>query len=452
MLSAIRQAVLKHHMLQPGDKAICGVSGGPDSMALLHALMMLQKEIGHMVIAAHLDHGLRPESPEEATFVKEFCGRHGIPFFMEKADIASMADLAHISLEDAGRRARYSFFNRILEEQHASRIAVGHQMQDNAETILWNLMRGSGLNGLCGIRPVQGYIIRPLLFTSREEIVEYLHVNHIPFVNDSSNDTFDYTRNRIRHTLLPVMGQFNANLYGTLSRMALILADDERTLDEATCPVYNTAVTKQGEGLRIRIDPVANAPRAIARRVIRRAVEDICGLKDLTSAQVEAVLDLKDLQPGSCADIHSGLIARREFDTISILKPAAAETRGETPLNLEGVTEATDFHCLFTCSPIAGLPEDLKCHPEHYEYFDADLFPKDAVVRGRREGDRIRPLGCGQMKLKKYLSQKKIPRWDREDIPVIAHGQDILWAAGYGISDTVKVGRDTKRIIRITFN
>lgn len=451
MLEAIGQTIKKYNMIAPGDKVVCGVSGGPDSMALLHVLLALRKESDHSILVAHLDHGLREESLGEAEFVRDYCQRHGIPFFMEKADITSMAEEEHISLEDAGRRARYGLFNRILEEQQATRIAVGHQMQDNAETVLWNLMRGSGLNGLCGIRPVQGNIIRPLLFTSREEIMAYLDMNHIPYVTDSSNETCEYTRNRIRHTLLPAMEQFNPNIHGTLSRMAQTLVDDEQVLEEITDSYYNKAVApNDGYGIHIHLATLHDAPRAVARRIIRKAVESICGLKDLTSTQVESVLELVDLQAGSCADIHGGVVARRGFESIEILKPENPEAREETLLNLEGETDAPDFNCRFICTRLDGIPDDLKNHPEHYQYFDADLFPHDAVVRSRREGDKIKPLGCGHMKLKKYLSQKKIPRWDREDIPVIASGQNILWAVGYGISDDVRIGKETARILRIT--
>lgn len=452
MLEAVRRIIKQYNMLDAGDKVVCGVSGGSDSMALLHVLQSLQGEFGHAVLAAHLDHGLRPESAAEAAFVQSYCTAHDIPFFFEKADIAGIAKREHISKEEAGRRVRYNLFNRIAQEQCAAKIAVGHQLQDNAETVLFNLMRGSGLGGLGGIRPVQGNLIRPLLFIERDEILQYLKDHDIPFVRDESNESEEYTRNRIRHKLIPMMQQYNPNLCKTLSRMANMLAEDEEALRGMTDSYYRKAASHaEGGSIRLSLKELVSAPKAISRRIIRKAVESICGLKDLTGVQVDAVLELSALQPGSQADIHDGLVARRGFEDITILMPNLLNPHREIPLRLEGETGATDFGCRFVCTLIQEIPADLKNHNLLYEYFDADLFPQDAIIRSRREGDRIKPLGCGHMKLKKYLSEKKIPRWDREDIPVIALGQDILWAVGCGINDDVKVCKDTKRIMRIDY-
>ncbi|MDP2891977.1 MAG: tRNA lysidine(34) synthetase TilS [Bacillota bacterium] len=452
MIEKVRKTIKEYAMLRRGQKAVCGVSGGPDSMALLTCLHQLGKEAGFSVIAAHLDHAIRTGSGKDAELVKSYCMKLGVPFFYERVDVANAAREQGIGIEEAGRQERYGFFNRLLRKEKADRIAVGHTMDDNAETVLMNLMRGSGTAGLRGIRPVQGNIIRPLLFIEKKEILEYLKENGIPYAIDETNLSLDYTRNRVRNVLLPAMQQFNPGICATLSRCAKSISDDEGLLQLLTDAFYDTCAKNTETGIALEIAQLKRAHPALGKRVVREAAARLACLKDLVSANVDDVLGLLGSRAGSIIDLPAGLVARRGFSRIELSRDAGTgQNYGEIALNIPGLTQAPGFGCAFCAEVLEDVPADLKSHAKDTEYFDFDVLPKDAVIRARREGDRIRPLGCGGMKLKKYLSERRVERWNRDKIPLVASGPEVIWAVGLGISDKAKVTSGTCRFLKISY-
>ena len=207
MLAKVLQYIKEHNLITPGDLLVAGISGGPDSMALLHILLQLRPRLNFELVAAHLNHGLRPEAAAEEEFVRDYCQARQVPFYSRRVDIEEIAVRDKKSVEEAGRNCRYQYFNELVAQLGGTRIATAHHRDDNAETVLLNIIRGSGIKGLRGIRPVNGIIIRPLLCVDKNEIETYLAENSVKYCIDLSNYSTDYLRNRIRHNLLPLLEQ-----------------------------------------------------------------------------------------------------------------------------------------------------------------------------------------------------------------------------------------------------
>jgi tRNA(Ile)-lysidine synthase len=448
----IRNTIKQYAMLGPGQKAVCGVSGGPDSMTLLSILHRLSEEEGFTLHAAYLDHGLRPSAAAEGDLAADYCLKLGVPFSRGYADIARLSQQQRTGIEEAGRQARYAFLRSEMVRVGASKIAVGHQLEDNAETVLMNLMRGSGTAGLCGIQPLQGDIIRPLLFTSRKEILDYAEHNHVPFITDESNLNDEFTRNRVRHTLIPAMKTFNPEVTAAIARCARTVSDDEDLLRRLTESFFDACVKVTQNGLSIDAKRLGEAHPALARRTVREAAARLTGPGDFQSVNVDHILHLGGLKPGSSADLPGGLRARRGFASIDLQRaegPAAGIP--ETPLQIPGTTHV-DGWGHFQADIIHERPGELDGRLRGEAYFDHDDFPQNVVIRSRRDGDIIRPLGGGSMKLKKYLSQRKIEPWERNTLAMLACGAQILWVPGMDLSDNVKIKETTRNFLRVTYH
>ncbi len=412
ILNVIKSAVKEYDLIEKGDSVLVGLSGGADSVCLTHALCVLSGELGITVYAAHLNHGIRgAEADRDENFVKNFAKSLGIKCFAEKADIPQLSREMGISEETAGRKFRYEFFDKLCEQYNITKIATAHNKNDNAETILMNFMRGSAVAGLCGIPPRRGNIIRPLLCADRAQIERYCADNALMYVTDSTNGDDGYTRNKIRHTLLPLIEkEFNSNFINTAADNASIFKEDSDYLESAAKERY---LLLAGDG-KISASALLNEPPSMARRVVRYMLRDVYGgLGNVTSGYVRDVLSLAAKQSGAKIVLPNDVTARNEYGTLVIergaraVKPFCAEVkRGETVFIKE-------------ISKTVTVTEAVKRQNDGAVYLacgDNDRI----VIRSRREGDKFYPNGMtGGKKLKEYFINEKIPKEKRNSVPVI---------------------------------
>lgn len=422
----------------PGCRVGVAVSGGVDSMVLLHCLCKLHEELNIEITAYHMEHGIRAESESDMRFVMVQGEKCSVQCVIEQADVPKLAAEQHVSVETAARDARYAF----LDKQDVDFMVTAHQQDDMAETVLMNLLRGSGLAGLCGIPERRGKYIRPLLKVSRKEIEAYARESGVEYVQDLTNNDTGYTRNYVRHELLPRMAQVNANAVGNIARAAALLAEDEEAL--AGYARRSGCIEDGPEGAQADIEKLKMLMPAVQKRVLRQLAEAHCGLVDIESVHVDAMLDLALRgDSGKRADIGGGYFAAVVYGKL-IIGRAVKKRYNDVFEVLPGSLEFGGWD--FEIKPFEGEPK----FGSGVEFFDADAIG-GAVFRHRREGDVIAPLGmAGTKRLSDYLSDRKVPLHQRDELVVLAHGSEVFWIVGVGVSDKSRV-KPGAEIIKISF-
>ena len=402
MLNKLLRFVREQHMLSAGDEVVCAVSGGADSVALLFAMYLLAPKLQITVKAAHFNHGLRgAESDRDEEFVKVFCSQYDIPVVVGRGEIKA----GKKGLEASAREARYAFFAAL-----SGKIATAHTADDNAETVLMHMIRGSGLKGLGGITPVRGNVIRPMLCITRREVLEFLEEYHLSYVQDSSNDTDAFLRNRLRHHVMPQLIAENPQLAVNLSAAAMRLREDERYLSFQASTHY----TEKVEELR-------KMPQPIRRRVIAGFLSNN-GVKEPSAEQIESAENLLFASRSTAVVQYAGgvRIGRRDGRLVRVFDECGFE---QMNISCPGEVELPQLGIRITCVP-AHAPE-LK----------TDSFTVQPAgqltVRPRCSGDSMR-LSGGTKTLKKLFIDKKIPSYKRSCIPVIADESGVLGVWGIG--------------------
>lgn len=443
--------IKKNHMLHPGDRVVVGVSGGADSVCLLHLLWCLRKELQIELCAVHVHHGLRGgEADRDARFTKELCKNLGVPCEVVEIHADAEAREQGISVEEAGRNARY----RILEEKAGCwekeispvKIAVAHHGDDSAETILHNLCRGSGLKGLSGISPVRGRIIRPLLWVSRKEIIEYLKSEKLTYTEDSTNSTNDYTRNKIRNMILPLItSEVNEQAVKNILRAGELLSGANCYFEkmacewlERFCPLWEPLPTVELPILELPIAELQKEETLIQGYILREAFKKMdCPLKDVTGKHIEDILSLLSKQTGKRVELPHGISAERRYKHLRL-------SWGEVQLKISEEVLPTVNTKIF---PYNKQEEILK--NQYTKWFDYDKIRDALSVRHRQTGDFIMLPGGKRKTVKAYMIDEKIPVGRRADIPLLAEGGHILWIMGYRISEYYKITDDTKNILEV---
>lgn len=467
----------EHRMIQPGDRVILGVSGGADSVCLLFLLLEYSKKVPFSMTAVHVNHGIRQDAGEDAAFVEELCREREIPFFLKKENVSRMAAREGLSEEDAGRRLRYDAFREAAERFGGSKIAVAHNSNDRAETMLFCLFRGSGLKGLCSIAPVREdwshsrlQVIRPILCLERQEVEEYLKVRGIPFCRDSTNQGDDYARNRIRHHILPYAEQqISSGVVGHMYRTADILTEEEDYLAGQTrealarCAVFSREASRSLWRAVVETEEFLKEHTALQKRMILALAKELSPTgRDISMTHVEDVLKLFQGAGSRRVDLPMGLQARREYTKVILERsramcPAQKEPfRKQVFLPVEGGrmvrAELGSLGCM-EFSVISGENCAEVPRNKYTKWFDYDKIKESLTVRCRLTGDFLTiGDGSGHMihkSLKDYMVTEKIPREIRNSVPLLAEGSHVLWLAGYRISEYYKVCRNTKRILQV---
>ncbi|MCD8347848.1 MAG: tRNA lysidine(34) synthetase TilS [Lachnospiraceae bacterium] len=481
MRKHIFQVIEKYHMIEPGMRVIAGVSGGADSVCLLSILARYRLEVPFTLLAVHVEHGLRgQESLEDAEFVEQLCGKLSVPCRVVHAQVRQRVREEKLSCEEAGRAERYRIFHETAKEWGAERIAVAHNQNDQAETVLWNLARGSGLQGLGGIRPVQGDIIRPLLFTERREIEAYLYREGLSWRTDRTNLEADFTRNRIRLHLLPQMeeelnGQAGRHIAEAAGRLREIQDYIDKKADEAAarCLRENaipfSAASLKAAPLEVRTAlPAGKAPSVwilleyynkeetlIREELLKRALRKCGGMKDVGAVHLEMLERLAGMDCGKSCDLPGGIRAVREEGILRFLKrnPEPEESGSERILPVPGCVSYCGF-CVTTelTENTPGLKKDILEEKKYTKWLSYDTITGSLLLRTRKTGDYlVINADGGTKKLKDFFIDQKIPREMRDQILLLADGSHILWVVGWRISEAAKVTDTTERVMKIQF-
>lgn len=455
MLNLINQVfsyIQKHEMLRENDNILVGVSGGPDSITLLHILWMLKDKLKISLYVAHLNHLLRgDDAAEDALLVQKFAREYNLPCFVESIDIRSLQKQTGLCLQEAARVVRFEFFERLSRRFQIQKVALGHHADDLAETILYNLLRGSGPDGLKGISPVRGVYIRPLLEVRRCQIEDHCLNNSLPTRQDLSNLKLIYTRNRIRLTLLPLLErEYNPRLVNALVRLGNICREENDYLEQLTQEAYRKVAEEKNEGEVILFKPLFLAqPPPLKRRVLRLAWRRVSGeAKEISYDHVERLLKmLQDRPSGGALDLPGGIKAQKETYGIRLFKRRSPQVvqSFECCLTVPGITSLPWLgqEILADLIPAEKAPPYNKISPRE-ALIDYSLVKSPLLVRQRREGDVFKPLGLGgTMKLKKFLIDQKIPRERRDLLPLVVAGEEIIWVGGLRLAERLKVTEKT---------
>ncbi len=454
--------------VEPGSRLLVGVSGGPDSICLLHSLCRLNYEI----VVAHLDHQLRPESTEDAEYVQEFAVSKNLTFTSSKVDTLAYAQSHALSIEEAARELRYNFLFQQAKEFKVKAVLVAHTADDQIETVLMHLLRGSGLAGLGGMpwRRITPWnddipLVRPFLGMWRKEVLDYCEQNDLQPRFDLSNLDTIHFRNRLRHELIPFLQSYNPNIQRLLWQMVQTLQADREVLESVTEIAWKDCLAEQGEGhVGLWLNLFLEFPLGLQRGLIRRAIAQLRpGLRDIGFDAVEKTLSFIQSPPASRqADLVAGVRCMIEPDRILLadwldqgLNPDWPQMLGEeTDLPL---TKELDIGrgWVFHAEPLAvgdQFNEEIYCNRDPFiAYIDADTLFSEISIRTRKPADRFSPLGMdgGSLKLADFMINEKLPRRARKNWPLICAGEQIVWVPGFRIGHQFRVRTDSKKIIQI---
>lgn len=473
MFQKVLSYVNQHGMLLQGDKVVAGVSGGVDSVCLLFVLQKMLENLGGSLYVAHVNHGLRGEEADrDEEFVRRLCVQRQIPFYAEKVSLREIARERKMTEEEAGRAVRYAFFRQVVKETGASKIAVGHNANDNAETLLFHLIRGSGIKGLGGILPVQGEVIRPLLCVKREEIEKFAEENGLDFCMDKTNLEDTYTRNRIRHKLLPIMEEINPGAVEAIGRAAGACAEAGRFLETEGKEAFAefAECEKAGRRVKIRKEAFEKLSLVVVKELLLEAFPAVSGSrKDMERVHMEGLLALQKKGTGKYMNLPGNVQAENQYGDLLLYKkeknmqvpekalPFQQEMKAEmVEWTLPGGSEEgkillPDGACIWYI--IENYEKNMKIPKNRYtKWLDCDIIKNTLHFRTRRSGDWIQVLAeGGRKKLKEYLVNEKIPRGERDSLMLLAEGDEILWVPGYRLSEKVKVKENTKRVLKLTY-
>lgn len=456
MQKKVLEFMEQHHMTEKGERILAAVSGGADSICLLLVLSRLRTEKQYELCVVHVEHGIRGvESEKDAEFVENFCKEHKIPCKVYHCKAEKYAREHKMTVEEGARELRYGYFQEAAKEFQADKIAVAHNQNDCAETILFHLARGTGLKGLCGILPVRENIIRPLLCVERKEIEAYLKEQEQEYCIDKTNAELEYTRNRIRHQVLPVLAEINSQAVAHMNQTAAMAVELEELMQQLTEEARERCICKEEVGIFIS-QKLQSEKKMIQKNLLHRVLTEAAGCsRDISNVHIQQVLELLEKQVGKKVNLPYQLEAERTYEGIRIQK--AKESIVENML--QKVWEIVPGETLEI--PEYGYRIQTRILEENFgsqeipqkmytKWLDYDKIKGSMLLRTRREKDYfvINTQG-GRKKLKKYLIEEKIPREQRDKLLLLADETHLIWAVGYHIGEDVKVTEHTRRILEI---
>jgi len=449
--------ISKNRRLEHGDRVVVALSGGPDSVCLLDILYRLQDPFGIDLVVAHFDHGLRPSEDESETqFVGSMAKSLDLPFETKRAGAVLRA--GDSSLEERAREARYQFLEEVREEVQAQKIALGHNLNDQAETVLMRLLRGSGPSGLAGIPPYRDdKVIRPLIELRREEIEGYLGTRGLQYVSDPSNLDTRLLRNRIRLELLPQLKKYQPKIMELLGQTAEIMRTDDVWLEEEAEVWINEVAEKGANGkVSIPLSPFAALPEALKARVIRQALRRAGGnLRRVGFRHVEAINRVAaGERPQARVDLPNGVTARRVYDNLVFSKKDAEVAQGFCySLGGPGESYLESLECTIILEEMEKVILPNMGASPWIAFLDAGRITYPLMIRNFRPGDRFVPLGMGgHRKLKDFFIDLKVPSEIRKRIPILTCKDTLLWVCGLRIDDHFKVTSETRRVLKISID
>lgn len=459
MIEFVKEYITRHELLDKNDTVLIGVSGGPDSIALLHILWRLKQEYSLKLHVAHLNHMFRgDEARADAEFVRQLCQRLEVPCTLGEENVPAFVAKNRMSAEEGARYLRYRFFSQLATKIHATKIGLGHHADDQAETILLNLLRGSGLKGLAGMKPKRNMYIRPLLGVTRAEIEEYLEINNLPSRIDSSNLEPIYTRNEIRLKLIPLLkDRYNPNLVNNLNQLSEILRPEDDYLERITNETFKAYVNVQGNQLSISKKTFMELPLALRRRLLRLMFQTLAGRE--ANLTFKTVVRMEKFLEQANYDKNLGLpleiVLKNKLGIIILSKPQAFNVQEEFNMPLEVPGSVVLPNNSYLTAKVLLSPEEWQYYRKadfNEAYLDWDLIKLPLTVRNRKPGDAFFPLGLNcKKKVKDFFIDQKIPLWERNFIPLVTDSESrIIWVGGCRIDERVKISSATKRVLYLS--
>ena len=455
----VRRTIEKYSMFSRGDRVVVAVSGGPDSVALLHILDALKEVYGIKLQAAYLEHGLRgEESVEDMRFVEALCESLSIPLTTESEDVGEMARAGGLSVEAAARKARYAFLEKVLAETGSKKIATGHSANDQAETVLINLMRGAGLAGLSGMKPaMEDGVVRPLIEARSSEIMAYLEQKKISYRTDSSNADTRFERNRVRRELIPFIEEkFNPSIVDSLARTASVFSMVYDFFKQEVDKSMRTAVKTQEGRVTLNLELFNPYPEIVKLFTFHRILRSLEDDEQVISYDtLSALLNVADKsRSGSRIDIGAGIVALKEFQSIVIGRDLALYEPYEVQLNVPGETTIESAGYVYRAEVLKekpGTPDVYKSGES--AYFDFNELTLPLVARNWREGDKFVPFGLkGSKKVHDVFIDEKVPISERTMIPLVSDADGVIWVTGVRRADRARVTDKTSTIVKITYS
>jgi len=452
IVDKVKETIKKYRMVSRGESVLVAVSGGPDSVCLLSVLQALAKDLDLTLHIAHLDHMFRgKESADEALFVGELAKTFNLPATIEKIDVSAWCRERGLSPQEGARDMRYAFLQRVARTIDASRIATGHTADDQAETFLMRLLRGAGASGLSAIPPMRDNIIRPLIEITRAGVLGYLKETGLAFATDPSNKKPVYTRNRVRLELIPVLKGFNPRIVETLAAEASLLRDEDAALGLHCATLADSILEQKENDFFIKRDEFSSLPIAFRRRLLKKAV-DLAGQDSSGVSQVrieEALAFMVSARTGRTMNLTHGLTLGREYDSFVISAPSGAGGFSHA-LIVPGVTMIPELSREVETLVADRLPGERE--DKNYVWqalFDYDKIGPLLTLRNRQSGDWFCPAGMGgkRKKLQDYFVDKKVPRRNRDQVPLLCAGEDILWIVGLRTDERFLPNPETKKVL-----
>jgi tRNA(Ile)-lysidine synthase len=455
LIQRVHKTILRYSMISDGDHILIGLSGGPDSVCLAIVMDRLKTEFNLSLSAVYIDHGLRPdEVKEETDFCRKFCDDRQIDFYTRAVDIRTYMKEKGSNLQQAARELRYRVYEETANKAGALKIALGHNADDQAETVLMRLLRGAGRKGLSGMPPVRGNIIRPLIEITKKEIEESLTQNsesgtRNSFMVDSSNLKEDYFRNWIRLKFLNEIKTRNPSVIQDICRTADIIREEDAYLEIVVTKTLMRLISRKSDSsIELFLVPLGTIEKPVLRRVLRRAIDAVKGLRGINFVHVEDIMTLiKKGRSGDRLDLPKGIKVIKDY---SLLKISTEEPARIGEYELRPSSEIQIREAGIRLKAVVDLELEQEVDGKTEALFDADAVKFPLKIRPRFEGDFFYPSGFGKRKkLQDFFVDEKVPRDERDKVPIVLSENDIIWVAGYRADDRFKVTGKTEKILRL---
>ena len=442
LLDTVRNTIQTHNLIEKGDKVVCAVSGGADSVCLLHALLNLRSEYQITIYVANVNHLIRgEESDSDSDFVKRICKAADVPFFYREYDVPKLSKELKMGTEECARLVRYDFFEEISQKLDGAKIATAHNLNDNAETVLFRLIRGSSAEGLCGISHKRGNIIRPLLDAERKDIEKYLRENNISYVTDSTNLTPDYSRNKLRLNVFPALREIFPDADKKIVSASRFISEDNAYLNSLAIE-FEKEFSEDG---CFNADKFNLLSMSVKRRVAHNFLNR-WGAKEISAQNIDAIIDLAKNESGKEFDINGVFYAKKVYDKV-VLQRRKEKEEFLRELKVGETLETDDWKIT-----VKTTSQYVKKTTNNIAVFDGDLLKGPFAVRYRKDGDKMALLGLeGRKKLSDIFSDAKIESTNRDFIPLVEFDGEIIYLCGLRQSSHFKTDKYTKNYLVIEY-